>query len=102
MPRFVLGWALRPVDRGEELGDLRAGAADRVALPDERAGADRTAGAALREDPEERGWADLPVLPPLPPLPLALVYPLPLTTRPSVGPESAPLPRRATTMIGAP
>ncbi len=87
------------MDRGEELGDLRAGAADRVAPPEERGRADLAAGAVLREDPEERGRADLPVLPPLP---LALVYPPPLTTRPAVEPESVPLSRRPTTIIGVP
>ena len=77
------------------MDDPRAGEADD--RPD-----DPLEGAALPEDPEERGWADLPVL--APPLP-ALVYPPPLTTRPLVEPVTfspAPLPRRLTTMIRLP
>ncbi len=68
-----------------------------MALPEERDRADLAAGAELREDPEERGRADLPVLPPLLP---ALVYPPPHTTRPLVEPEA--LPCRPTTMIEVP
>ena len=92
--------ARRPVDRGEELEELRAGAADEP--PDDPL--DEPPNDA--EDPEERGWADLPVLPP--PLP-TLVYPPPLATRPRLVPEALPpvpppdpLPRRSTTMIGPP
>ncbi len=90
--------ARRPVDRGEELEDLRAGAADE--RPDDPLD-EPPNDAALPEDREERGWADLPVLPPLP----TLVYPPPLATRPRLVPEAlppVPLPRRSTTMIGPP
>ena len=91
------------MDCGEELEGLRAGAADD--RPDDPL--DEAALPEDLEDPEERGWADLPVFPP--PLP-ALVYPPPLTTRPLVEPEletPPPIPtvppvRRSTITIGAP
>jgi len=89
--------ARRPVDCGE-LEDLGAGAAW-----DDRPGDDALPADCEDADPEERGWADLLVLPP----PLDLVYPPPLTTRPLLvlelepppPPPPPPLPR-STTMIG--